>query len=361
MSGPIRVLVIDDSRAVRMIVTKVFGSEPDIEVIGQAENGAEGVVLARQLRPDIITCDVEMPVMDGLATVTELKRLRVDAPIIMFSSLTEAGSRATLEALSRGASDYLPKPMGVNGAEDAMERLRRDLVPKVRALAGARRTQAAAAAAPPVRRPAATSHVAAVVLGCSTGGPSALEQVFAGFHAPLPVPMLVVQHIPPVFSGMLAERLDRVSPMKVVEAEDHMPVTPGTAYIAPGGRHMVVRPVGVHGQIALHDGPPVNSCRPAVDVLFGSAAEVYRGHQLGVILTGMGQDGLSGCRALTEVGASVVVQDEPTSVVWAMPGVVANAGLAEEILPIDRVASAIERRVGGGRGAERRPAAEVAR
>lgn len=345
MSPPIRVLVVDDSKAVRMIVSKVFDGEPDIEVVGVAGDGAEAVTLAQQLRPDAITCDIEMPVMDGLATVSALRRLRIDVPIVMFSSLTEAGSRATLEALSRGASDYLPKPSGVNGANDAMERLRRDLVPKIRALTSHAKTGPAVRAEAVTRKPAGSeTPIDAVVLGSSTGGPAALEHVFAGFSAPLPVPILIVQHIPPVFSNMLAERLDSIGTTRVVEATDGMTVQGGHAYIAPGGIHMVVAKAGLSCRIQLRDTEPVNSCKPAVDVLFGSAAETFGPRQLAVVLTGMGRDGCNGVRAVVDSGGAAIVQDQASSVVGAMPGAVADAGLAEEILDIDEVAAAIERR-----------------
>jgi two-component system chemotaxis response regulator CheB len=345
MSAPIRVLVVDDSKAVRMIVTKVFDGEPDIEVVGVAGDGAEAVTLAQQLRPDIITCDIEMPVMDGLATVSALRRLRIDVPIVMFSSLTEAGSRATLEALSRGASDYLPKPSGVNGANDAMERLRRDLVPKIRALTSHARTGPAVAAAPVTRTPVRReSPIDAVVLGSSTGGPAALEHVFSGFTAALPVPILIVQHIPPVFSNMLAERLDTIGATRVVEASDGMTLESGHAYVAPGGIHMVVAKAGTSYRIQLRDTEPVNSCKPAVDILFGSAAETFGSRQLAVVLTGMGRDGCNGVRAVIDSGGAAIVQDQASSVVGAMPGAVAEAGLAEEILDIGQIAGAIERR-----------------
>lgn len=346
---PIRVVVIDDSAAVRRIISRVFNDDPELEVVGEAADGRAGVEMVLRVKPDIITCDVEMPVLDGLGAVTELRSLHVKAPIVMFSSITEAGSRATLEALSRGATDYAPKPTGVGSFDDAIAQVKAGLVPKLKELARPGVNAAISGPDRPIRRRAMplALHEApkAVVIGSSTGGPAALESVFGALTEPLPVPMFVVQHIPPVFSAMLAERLSKVGPMEVVEAEDEQVVVPGTAYLAPGGRHMKVVLRGATPLIMLDDGPLVNSCRPAVDVLFGSTASVYRNRQLAVVLTGMGHDGLNGSRALVDAGAAVLAQDEASSVVWGMPGFVAQAGLADEVMPLDAVGREIERRV----------------
>lgn len=341
---PIRVLVVDDSVVIRKLVSRVIESDPQLEVIGTAAHGRIALAKIEQLKPDIITLDVEMPEMDGLETLTELRKTNSDLPVIMFSTLTERGSSIALEALSRGASDYVAKPSNVGGTTEALERLEHDLVPRIKALvpkaapAVPRRSVAEIATLTTSKYPGPSHKIDAVVLGTSTGGPSALETVFSTFTRPLEVPVFIVQHIPPVFSKMLAERLDRRSTMVVVEAQHGMEAVPGTAYLAPGGQHMVVARKGTKLIIEINEDPPVNSCRPSVDVLFGSAAKVFGKRQLGVILTGMGNDGLAGCQALQELGAPILSQDQATSVVWGMPAAVTEAGLADEVLSIDDVA-----------------------
>ena len=362
---PIRMVVIDDSKAVRKIISAAVETDPDIQIVGEAANGQEGHELVRQLKPDVVSVDVEMPVMDGLDCVSHIRQFDRAVPIIMFSAFTKAGSRAVMEALARGATDYQLKPTGVDGYTDAIARLRTELVPKIRALG---RTAAAAPAAPapitpaaqapgaaapaapaaPKRpaRPRTRKSLEAVVLASSTGGPSALEVLLSGIDRSFELPILIVQHIPPMFSAILAERLNTSCPLTVVEAESGMKVKPKTVYIAPGGLHMRVKRVDREITITTDDAAPVNSCRPAADVLFQSAAPVWHDAVLGVVLTGMGQDGLNGARDLVNEGAEVIVQDEATSVVWGMPGFVHRAGLATETLPLPEIAGAIARAAG---------------
>ncbi len=348
---PIRVLVVDDSVVVRKIVTDVLSSDPAIEVVGTAVNGklAQGKVDA--LEPDLITMDIEMPEMNGIEAVRAIRARRNRVPIVMFSTLTERGASATLDALSAGANDYVTKPANVGSVAQSMESVREQLIPKIKALtgrpagpvAGAARPPAPVAARPPAPRTAPAKAPAVLVIGSSTGGPEALARVLPALPAGLPVPVLLVQHMPPVFTRQFAQRLDRLSALRVVEAADGTPLLPGTVHLAPGDHHLTVRGSGRGATTMLSQGPPENFCRPAVDPLFRSAVTAYDGAVLSVVLTGMGSDGRAGASAVREAGGTVVVQDQATSVVWGMPGAVATAGLADEVLPLDRVAEAITR------------------
>lgn len=365
--SPITVLVVDDSVVVRRLVTDALTSDPEIEVVGVAANGQIAVSKVAQLDPDVVTMDIEMPVMSGIEAVRALRRDGRRMPIIMFSTLSERGAVATLDALAAGATDYVTKPANVGSVSESLARVADDLIPRIKGLArrsgGAARkvrstgtTVSATAVAPrsapkPVAlRPAPTRTLRprAVVLGSSTGGPEALSTVIAGLTRPLPVPLLVVQHMPPVFTRQLAARLDRLGPSTVVEASDGVELRAGTVYIAPGDVHLEVRRSAAGARTHLHQDAPVNFCRPAVDVLFRSAVAAFGGELLGVVLTGMGSDGKVGAQALVDAGGTVIVQDEPTSVVWGMPGSVATAGLAHAVLPVAEIAQAVQRAVGSG-------------
>jgi len=336
----IRVLVVDDSAVVRRLVSTALREAGDLDVVGVARDGVEAIEQVAALEPDVVVLDIEMPRLDGLGAVVAIREDHPRLPIIMFSTLTERGATATLEALSRGASDYVTKPSNsVGGVSEGIAAVREQLVPRIRALAGRRRLAAGARPAPAVAvrtpRRVAAVHPDVLVIGSSTGGPDALARMLPSLPADLRVPVLVVQHMPPVFTTMLAQRLDRECALTVREAADGDAVRAGEVLIAPGDFHLQVVRTGSGVQARLDQGPQENFCRPAVDVLFRSALEVYGGRVLATVLTGMGQDGLEGCRGLAAAGARVLVQDEATSVVWGMPGAVANAGLAEETLPLD--------------------------
>src|SRR3954471_3314768 len=348
-------MVVDDSVVVRKIVTDVLSEDPAIEVVGTAVNGKAAVGKLEQLKPDLITMDIEMPEMNGIDAVRAIRAARSRVPIIMFSTLTERGASATLDALSAGANDYVTKPANVGSVAQSMESVREQLFPKIRALTGRPVTmpghRAPAPAAlpprPPAKRTAPPRKPAVLVIGSSTGGPEALARVLPALPASLPVPVLLVQHMPPVFTRQFAQRLDRLCALRVVEAVDGTPLQPGTVHLAPGDRHLVVRTTGRGPQTALTQDPPENFCRPAVDPLFRSAVAAYDGAVLGVVLTGMGSDGRIGAGAIREAGGTVLVQDQATSVVWGMPGAVTQAGFADEVLPLDRVAEAISRHLSG--------------
>ena len=367
--GVIRVLVVDDSVVVRRLVSEALSHAPGIEVVGVAANGRLALAKVAQLRPDAVTMDIEMPEMNGIEAVRELRATGYRMPIIMFSTLTERGAAATLDALAAGATDYVPKPSNAGSLQESMTRVADELVPRLRSLvpvpgavAGVSRTRRLGApAAPsatgplvaphrvPTTRPAPAPHASRlVVMGSSTGGPEALSRVLSALTGPPSVPVLVVQHMPPVFTRQLAARLDRLGPATVSEAAGGELLEAGHVYVAPGDRHLQVRRSGTRLETVLTDDPPENYCRPAVDVLFRSAVRAVGGDLVAVVLTGMGSDGRTGCSDVVEAGGTVIVQDEPTSVVWGMPGSVAGAGLAHQVVPITQVAPAVERALQAG-------------
>lgn len=347
----IRVLLVDDSAVIRRLLTDTLANDPDIEVIGMAGNGEIALTKIEQLKPDIITLDIEMPVMDGLATLKALRKIHPKLPVIMFSTLTERGSTATMDALALGASDYVAKPANVGGVLAGMDKIRDDLIPKIKALchrapapkampqsfsSASRLTRAAGAA---------SSGVEILAVGVSTGGPNALAEFIPALGRRFPVPIVIVQHMPPLFTRLLAERLASVSGILCKEGFAGAILRPGELWIAPGGFHMEVEKTGASYQLRLTEEPPENSCRPAVDVLFRSVAKAFGSKTLAVVLTGMGQDGMRGAEHIRAAGGCTLVQDEASSVVWGMPGAVANAGLAEKILPLKELAAEVVSRV----------------
>ena len=339
----IKVLVVDDSVVVRRLVSDALAADPAIEIVGVAQNGLIAVHKVDALKPDLITMDIEMPVMNGIEAVAALRAKGHKMPIVMFSTLTAHGAAATLDALAAGATDYVTKPTNTGPMDQAVHIIGAQLLPKIKALF---RTPSAVRA-PTVLAPkiAFPKSPRVVVIGSSTGGPEALSKVVSAFTRPLPVPVLIVQHMPPLFTAQLAARLDRNGPHRVIESQGGERLEAGTIYIAPGDFHLEV--VEARGQVStkLSHGDQVNFCRPSVDVLFKSSAAVFGGDQLAVVLTGMGSDGREGARAIVEAGGRVYAQDEATSVVWGMPGAVATAGLAHSLFPIDDVAGAISRAV----------------
>ena len=347
----IRVIIIDDSVVIRRCLSNYLADDPDIEVIATAADGEIGLTKIAYMNPDLVVLDIEMPVLDGLETLKAIRKLHDKLPVIMFSTLTERGAAATLHALSLGASDYATKS---NYGTSAREHIGADLVPKIKALchrgrathpaAVSQHVQAMAAAAMPhVRR--STAPIEIVAIGASTGGPNALATLVAGLAPNLPVPVVIVQHMPQLFTRLLAERLATLSTFQVLEGKPGEVLRPGEIWIAPGGFHMdvVKSPTGVH--LRTHKGELENSCRPAVDVLFRSVAQAYGPRVLAVVLTGMGQDGLLGCESICAAGGRVVAQDEKSSVVWGMPGAVTRAGLADKVLPLEGIAGEINRLV----------------
>ena len=353
----IHIMIVDDSLVVRKVLTNVLSSDPDLAIAGWASNGRLALAKLETLRPDIILLDIEMPEMNGLETIPGIRKILPHTPIIMFSTLTERGAEATLDALALGASDYVAKPSNQNMAATS-EAIHRDLVPKIKALChfparpqntvtGVSRPTAQAPR-PEIRfhaAPLRISHPRIVSIGVSTGGPDALARLLPAFPANFPLPVVIAQHMPAIFTSLLAKRLATKCAMPVRECQAGDLLGPSCVWIAPGDYHMVVQQDEKQMRLGTNQGPRENFCRPSVDVLFRSVAAVYGANALGVILTGMGQDGLKGCEALCAAGSSVIVQDEASSVVWGMPGFVARAGLAEKILPLDQIGGEIIRRV----------------
>lgn len=350
----VRVLVVDDSAVIRRLVTRAIEQDPEMNVVGTASNGAIALQRIPQLNPDVLTLDIEMPEMDGLETLRRLRREHSQLRVIMLSTLTERGAAITLDALTLGADDYVQKATNEPSLEHSLDKLRQELLPKIRQFfrfpdgagiaAAAKATNGSIAAAPaPFQgmRPRAK----ALAIGVSTGGPTALGLVLPRLPADFPLPVLIVQHMPPLFTRFLAERLDANCKLSVTEAADGMEVAPGKILVAPGDYHMKVAAAGNGISIRLDQSPPLNSCRPAVDALFSSLAECYGGAILSLILTGMGQDGLRGIEVLKKKGATVLAQDEASSVVWGMPGAVVHAGLADRVLPLDQMIPEVLRRV----------------
>jgi two-component system chemotaxis response regulator CheB len=357
----IRVLIVDDAVVVRRVVSDLLSTAPDVTVVGTAANGRIALAKIAQLDPDVVTLDVEMPEMDGLETLAALRKSHPGLRVVMFSTVTERGAAATLDALALGASDYVTKPAGVGHAAEARERVRDELLAKIRACTAGPATAPEHAPPVPARTAAARAGAAGrpvelVCIAVSTGGPAALAQIVAKLPPDLPVPVAIVQHMPPIFTRLLAERLDAQSALRVREGVAGAALEPGTVWIAPGDHHMFVTPDGGRVRLGTNREPPENSCRPAADVLLRSAAEVHGAGVLAVVLTGMGTDAVRGCEAVWRAGGRVLVQDEPTSVVWGMPGGVFRAGIADEALPLAAMPEAIVRRARAGRATAGRPA-----
>ena len=342
----IRVLIVDDSAVMRSLLRSVVSTDPGLEVAGTAADGQSALGAIETLRPDAVLLDVEMPVMDGLVTLRKLRARGHKLPVIMCSSLTQRGAKVTIEALACGASDYVAKPAGQSGREEAICTLAQDLIPKIQALASqpqpvSHRIPLIAPIAPLPKAQLISSVPAVLAIGISTGGPAALDMLLPALPASFPLPVLIVQHMPELFTKLFAERLNGRCPLRVQEAAEGQPVRAGAIYIAKGNWHMEVLASARSGQpptLHLNQGPQENHCRPAVDVLFRSVAAVYGAGSLAVVMTGMGSDGMLGCHAIRGNGGIVLAQDDATSTVWGMPDAVTNAGLAHKVLPLGALA-----------------------
>ncbi|HEY4293495.1 chemotaxis response regulator protein-glutamate methylesterase [Luteibacter sp.] len=344
----VRVLIVDDSALVRKVLTAMLESDPGIEVVGTAGDPLIARDKIKQLDPDVLTLDVEMPRMDGLTFLDNLMRLR-PMPVVMVSTLTEKGADVTLRALELGAVDFFTKPtadLATTFMEHAPE-----ICAKVRLAAGAKPRERATvtkldvaprlsadAVLPRAQTAGSRGGTRIIAIGASTGGTEAIRVVLEAMPPTAP-PIVITQHIPAAFSGPFATRMDSCSAMRVCEARDGQPIQPGHAYIAPGSQHLLVMWDGARHVCRLHDGPPVNRHKPAVDVLFRSMAASVGAATIGCLLTGMGDDGARGLGELKEIGAHTLVQDEASSVVWGMPGAAWKAGAAGEMLPLDAIAA----------------------
>ncbi len=346
MPEPIRVLVVDDSTFMRGALVRIIEKDPRFKVIDTAVNGQEAVAKAQQLKPDVITMDVEMPVMNGIEALTEIMNT-TKTPVIMVSTLTESGAQTTLKALEIGAVDFIPKAL--NDKEKNIFRGAEWVHEKILAAAGITngRSNVAVQAAPvkiTMPPPSSISRVSAkvVVIGSSTGGPKALHQVISQLPASLPAPILIAQHMPPQFTIALAKRLDETCQAKVVEAQHGDIPQPGTIYIAPGGMHMRIEPTGLR----ISEDKGESPYKPSVDVLTESVHKLFGKQVLGVMLTGMGADGTKEFKLMKDLGAYVIAQDQATSVVYGMPRAVVEAGAASEVLPIDKIGQRIRSLLG---------------
>jgi two-component system, chemotaxis family, protein-glutamate methylesterase/glutaminase len=366
---PIRVLIVDDTITYRKIVSDVLADLPGVKVVGTAANGKIALQKIEQLRPDLLTLDLEMPEMDGLEVLQRLNDSGSNVQAIMISGANTNGANLTMTALKLGAFDFVAKPTN-DKVEKNVEFLRQELGLKIQAFARSQRvhtilhglapapphTQTAPppskekTPAPHTQRPVeiGTCKPEVVALGISTGGPASLTRMLPQLPANLGVPILIVQHMPPVFTKSLADDLNRRCALRVFEACDGQPVTPGHVLIAPGGKQMKVERVDGHIAVHITDDPPVNSCKPSVDYLFRSVSEIYGKKAVGVIMTGMGNDGTRGCQEMKRQGASIIAQDEATCVIFGMPKGPIEEGIANVVAPLDNIAPEIVRLVGKG-------------
>lgn len=355
-ANKVRVMVVDDSAVIRGLLQRIMATEPAIEVVASASNGQSAINMLRANDIQVVVLDIEMPIMDGLSALPQLLEIDPDLKVIVASTLTQRNAEISLKAMELGAADYLPKPTSPReiGADGSFQR---ELLEKIRSLgarprlmprrvavpAGAAKPALRAPAPPPAKRPVVLRKAnpivpAVLAIGSSTGGPQALFTVLRSLPKPLPVPVLITQHMPRLFTSILAQHITRNCSQPCAEGVDGESLQKGRIYLAPGDRHMLVEMRAGKPTIRLSDGPPENFCRPSVDPMFRSLCAAFGSHVLAVILTGMGSDGLNGGKDLIAAGGNLVAQDEASSVVWGMPGAVATNGLCSAVLPINEIA-----------------------
>ena len=337
-AAPIRVMICDDSAVIRGAVSRMLEADPAVQVVSRVSNGQMALDTLKRSPIDVLVLDIEMPVMDGMTALPLLLRADPALKIVMASTLTTRGADIALRALRLGAADYVPKPSAVTGDEV----FRRELLEKVKGLGRMRHrgVQPAVSNASPSRlRPAASVPPRLLAVGSSTGGPQALFMLVQGLGKTLSVPVVMTQHMPPTFTPILAQHITNLGGMPCAEAQEGEPLAPGRIYLAPGDHHLLINAARAGLQARLSSDPPENFCRPSVDPMLRSAAAACDGRVLVAMLTGMGQDGLAGTRRVIEAGGSAVAQDEATSVVWGMPGAIAQAGLCHAVLPLPRIAA----------------------
>ncbi len=336
----IRVLVVDDSAFMRKMITQILNSDPEIEVIATARDGEDAIKKVEKLRPDVVTLDVEMPRVDGLTALAYIMN-KSPLPVVMLSALTGEGTKATVKALSYGAVDYIQKPSGTISLD--IEKIRDEIIRKVKLAANARVRKLKLENRKPKKIDFHSFTKKLVVIGASTGGPQALVEIISHLPKNIPASILVVQHMPKQFTRSFAERLDSLSEIEVEEAEEGDRIIEGKALLAPGDYHMLVN----NSKITLDDGPKINSVRPAVDPTMISAAEAYGENVIGVILTGMGNDGAYGIKVIKEKGGTTIAQDESTSVVFGMPKAAIATGCVDKVLPLHEISKEIIALLGG--------------
>lgn len=348
---PARVMVCDDSLVIRGAISRMLQADPAIAVVARVANGRAALDELKHSKPDVVVLDIEMPVMDGMTALPLLLRADPGLRVVMASTLTTRGADIALRALRLGAADYLPKPSSIGTVSD--DSFRRELLAKVKGLARLRQLAAEPApvgAGPRLAlRPSPALQARLLAVGSSTGGPQALFTLVQGLGRSIGVPVVLTQHMPPAFTPILAEHLNKLGGMPCAEARDGEGLQAGRLYLAPGDRHLLVEGARGAYRARLSDAPPENFCRPSVDPMLRSAAVACEGRVLVTMLTGMGHDGLAGTRAVVQAGGAAVAQDEATSVVWGMPGAVAQAGLCHAVLPLPRVAPKLVEMLRGGR------------
>lgn len=361
MNVPLRILVVDDTAIYRKIVSDILRTLPGVEVVGTAIDGKLALEKIAELKPDLVTLDLEMPQLTGVEVLQRLRSAGSTVGVIMLSAFTSDGAAATTQALRLGAFDFVLKPNG-EALSASMELLKQKLSERITAFAESRGKTLCAApestpVAPPPTTPApapvithckADRRIEAIVLGISTGGPEALSQVIPRLPGNLAAPLFIVQHMPPMFTRSLAEDLNHRSKLRVSEAVDGHLALPGDCLIAPGGRQMKIERTDAGPVVRITDDPPENSCRPAVDYLFRSAAHQYGGNVVAIVMTGMGQDGTLGCRLLKRQGAAIIAQNKETCVVFGMPSVLVEQGIADAVVPLNQIAATIESTVAQG-------------
>ena len=348
-SVPVRVLVVDDSAVMRSLLRTALSACSAVKVVGTGQDGPDALEAMVRLNPDLVLLDLEMPRMNGLEVLAEMRLRHLRSKVIVCSTLTRRGAGITLEALARGAADYVTKPVARNVGE-GVAALIRELEPRIFALFPPEGWQCpvefSSRLPVPPPLPAQTGVASApglLAIGVSTGGPAALERILPALPPDFPLPILIAQHMPRLFTGLLAERLNALCGLSVREAAPAVHLEPSVAYLARGDWHMEVTRSSGRESLYLHQNHSGEHCRPSVDLLFRSAASVYGAGVLAVVLTGMGSDGLDGCRAVRATGGRILVQDQRTSAVWGMPGAVARAGLADHVLPIEEIAGEVTR------------------
>ncbi|MEN2994874.1 MAG: chemotaxis response regulator protein-glutamate methylesterase [Thermodesulfovibrio sp.] len=346
----IKVLVVDDSAFMRKAITAMLQEDPEIKVIGTAKDGVEAVQMVQELKPDIVTMDVEMPRMDGITALKEIMN-KSPVPVIMVSSLTTEGAKVTLEALELGAVDFIPKNLSELSVN--IVKIKEMLIEKIKTIAKrgivkrkptARNLETKIETSKieiPKTRVSTERKVGIVAIGTSTGGPKALQEIIPKLPKDFPVPVVIAQHMPPNFTKPFAERLDQLSQLSVKEAEEGEVIKPGFVYIAPGRGHMRIKRKGINTFVSISEDKEEFIYRPSVDLLMLSVAECYPGRSLGVILTGMGNDGAKGCKKIKETGGRVFAQNEESCVVYGMPRAVIEAGIADKVIPLEEMAGEI--------------------
>jgi two-component system chemotaxis response regulator CheB len=371
MQHPYRVMIVDDSAVIRGFLTRWLKDEESIEVVASASNGVYALREFERARPEVVVLDIEMPEMDGMTALPKLIEMDAEVKVIMASTLTLRNANISMQAMAKGAADYIPKPESTREAKDK-DNFQRELVEKIKALGATRRKksgQAAPSSDGQVKRPTASAEPVkkslyrnttvtlrpnkaiglpqALAIGSSTGGPQALFSVFEKLKGKISLPIFVTQHMPATFTAILAEHLTKIFGLPVAEGIDGEKVVGNRVYLAPGDWHMTVKKDGADTVLSLNQNPPEKFCRPAVDPMLRSLIDVYGSRVLTVILTGMGHDGLKGSELLSQAGGTLIAQDEASSVVWGMPGAVATAGLCNSVLPIQDIPAAIENAVMG--------------